>query len=94
MEIPKSYLEDLIQILEWRLQTFHDPELPKDEFVIWGERLIEILYQKKIDEIDQRYLNYLSHSVQTANTYADECGVEKNKLEAIYDWIMPIYLNR
>ena len=94
MLIPKEYIENIITIVEWNLKEYHSPELPKDDFVIKWEKIVDLLTSKNLEVIDEKFLYYLNYAIQTAKNYVDECGVSENDVNKLFDWIMPLYLNK
>ena len=59
MLIPKEYIENIITIVEWNLKEYHSPELPKDDFVIRWEKIVDLLTSKNLEVIDDKFLYYL-----------------------------------
>ena len=92
MQIPQTYIKNIITIVKWNLKEYHSPESPKDDFVIrWGQ-IVDLLTSKNVEVIDDKFLYYLNYAIQTARNYVDDCGVSEKEVIEIYNWITSLYL--
>ena len=94
INIPQEFLLPLKTIIEWNLS-----ECVEDIF--FGtplKRLLERINndpsQLRHTQIQEKELYSVYDSVVNARNYAEDCGVERNILQRIYDWIRPIYERR
>lgn len=87
LTIPEKYAENIKQIIEWHLETYV-PEIIFDTRI---KRILEQLGKESIVQLEDNELYFLNECVANAKTNAPECGVEKNIVDEIFDWIYPEY---
>ena len=88
VSIPEEYVKDLKKILEWCLEAFV-PDITFDHYV---ECLLEHFYERNLIEgkvqVGENELYYVNECISSATNYAKECGVEKDLIWEIYDWVV------
>lgn len=96
LKLSAIYKTSLIEIINWNLTAYCSDENNVDEFKIRLNSLWDnIAFQKECDlEIDDRYVCFLKEAIENAKNYIDESKIAKTDIEALWDWIFPIYMNK
>lgn len=92
--VPKEFLQSLIKVLEWYQEAYCDPQT-RTETSIYLERLIDTLcIEKDKTELTERYIILIKEAVESAMNYKEECGMPITDIEALRDWVWPLYKER
>lgn len=83
--IPNEFNSSIIKIIEWNLKTYKYDIIDHTRL----NRLLDDL--GKNPKIDDEYLYHLNECVSNAKNNVSECGVDKDTVDKIYNWVWPLY---
>lgn len=88
VSIPEEYTKGVKTIIEWHLDAY----TPDVMFNPRLERILEHFFERNlvdgIVQVEENELYYINECVSAAANYVNECGVEKDLVWEIYDWVV------
>lgn len=91
--IPCEYTSAVKQIIEWHLDTYMPDKLFNERL----DRILEHFSERNLVDgrvqIEEKEFYYLHECVSNATNNTPECGVDKDTVWEIYDWIKPLYFS-
>ena len=88
VEIPTKFSSSIRQIVEWHKDSFMVDEI----FSTRLNRILEHFFERKLVngtvQIEEKELWFLKECISDATNNIEECGIEKNAVWEIYDWII------
>lgn len=97
LNVPSAYVKPLVQIVDWNIATYCDPENRLDDFRSRLKRAQSALEKTNNGcdaQIDDVCIYYIKEAIDNARLNVQECGVSGETVYKLRDWIMPIYANR
>ena len=87
VNIPKQYVEPLIQLIEWHISAYMSDHI----FNIQLNRILEKIYKERqpnnIVELEHNDLFFIDECVSNATNNFNEHKVSKELVWEIYDWV-------
>lgn len=86
--VPTEYNDAIVKIIDWHLVTY----VPEEIFCTRLNRILECFFEKNlinsVAQIERKDLYFLNGCIADAINNAEECGVNKDFLWEIHDWIV------
>ena len=88
VSVPKKYAKGIKAIIEWHLEAY----TPDVTFNPRLERILEHFFERNlidgIVQVEENELYYINDCVSSATNHTNKCGVEKDLVWEIYDWVV------
>lgn len=88
INIPNQFTQEIQQVIEWHLRVY----VPEQDFDLHLKRILERFFEKNrvagIVQVEEKELFYINECISNAINYSQECGVSKEILWDIWDWIV------
>ena len=88
INIPNQFTQEIQQAIEWHLNVY----IPEQIFDLHLKRILEHFFERNckdgIVQVEEKELYYINECISNAINNSQECGISKDALWDIWDWIV------